>query len=68
MESAGGGSLKGTPFASLRSRTYDGIAIEPLYPRAQGRSRIEGRVAGAPWAVMQRIDMPDRQGRQRPGS
>ena len=52
-------SLKGTSFASLRSRSYDGIAIEPLYPRAQGRSRIEGRVAGAPWAVTQRIDMPD---------
>ena len=52
-------ALKGTPFASLRSRSYDGIAIEPLYPRAQGRSRIEGRVAGAPWAVTQRIDMPD---------
>ena len=26
-------ALKGAPFASLRSKTYDGIAIEPLYPR-----------------------------------
>ena len=52
-------ALKGTPFASLRSKSYDGIAIEPLYPRAQGRSRIEGRAAGAPWAVTQRIDLPD---------
>jgi methylmalonyl-CoA mutase len=52
-------ALKGTPFASLRSKNYDGIAIEPLYPRAQGRSRIEGRAAGAPWAVTQRIDLPD---------
>ena len=52
-------ALKGTPFASLRSKSYDGIAIEPLYPRAQGRSRIVGRAAGAPWAVTQRIDMPD---------
>jgi len=47
------------PFASLRSKTHDGIAIEPLYPRAQEASRIEGRVPGMPWAVMQRIDLPD---------
>ena len=52
-------ALKGAPFASLRSKSYDGIAIEPLYPRAQGASRIEGRAAGAPWAVTQRIDLPD---------
>jgi len=52
-------ALKGAPFASLRSKTYDGIAIEPLYPRAQEASRIEGRVPGTPWAVMQRIDLPD---------
>ena len=52
-------ALKGAPFASLRSKTYDGIAIEPLYPRAQAECRIEGRVPGTPWAVMQRIDLPD---------
>jgi methylmalonyl-CoA mutase len=52
-------ALKGAPFASLRSKTYDGITIEPLYPRAQEASRIEGRVPGTPWAVMQRIDHPD---------
>jgi methylmalonyl-CoA mutase len=55
-------ALKGAPFASLRSKTYDGIAIEPLYPRAQEASRIEGRVPGMPWAVMQRIDLPDPKG------
>ncbi|MEX1060438.1 MAG: methylmalonyl-CoA mutase family protein [Methyloceanibacter sp.] len=52
-------ALKGAPFASLRSKTHDGIAIEPLYPRAQEANRIEGRVPGTPWAVMQRIDLPD---------
>ncbi len=52
-------ALKGAPFASLRSKTYDGIAIEPLYQRAQNVSRIEGRAPGAPWAIMQRIDLPD---------
>jgi methylmalonyl-CoA mutase len=51
-------ALKGAPFASLRSESYDGIAIEPLYPRAQGVERIAGRAAGTPWSVMQRIDLP----------
>src|ERR687891_1366868 len=52
-------ALKGAPFAVLRSETYDGIAIEPLYARARDASRIEGRAPGAPCAVMQRIDLPD---------
>jgi methylmalonyl-CoA mutase len=52
-------ALKGAPFAVLESETYDGIVIEPLYTRAQGTNRIEGRVAGQPWAVMQRIDLTD---------
>ncbi|MBC8012616.1 MAG: methylmalonyl-CoA mutase, partial [Methyloceanibacter sp.] len=52
-------ALKGAPFASLRSKTNDGIAIEPLYDRAQEASRIAGRTPGLPWGVMQRIDLPD---------
>ncbi len=52
-------ALKGAPFASLLSRSYDGIAIEPLYPRTPNVKPIAGRVAGTPWAVMQRIDLPD---------
>jgi methylmalonyl-CoA mutase len=52
-------ALKGAPFTSLRSKSYDGIVIEPLYPRAQGAERIAGRAPGAPWSVMQRIDLPD---------
>jgi methylmalonyl-CoA mutase len=52
-------ALKGAPFNSLRSKSYDGISIEPLYPRAQGAECIAGRPAGAPWSVMQRIDLPD---------
>ena len=31
-------ALKGAPFASLRSKTYDGIDIEPLYARAARRA------------------------------
>src|SRR6185312_9685654 len=52
-------ALKGAPFASLLSRSYDGFAIEPLYPRATDAERIPGRAAGAPWSVMQRVDLPD---------
>ena len=52
-------ALKGAPFASLKSKTYDGIAIEPLYGRATEASRIAGRAAGQPWAVVQRIDLTD---------
>ena len=52
-------ALKGAPFAGLRSTSYDGIVIEPLYQRAQNATRVEGRPAGQPWAVMQRIDLAD---------
>jgi methylmalonyl-CoA mutase len=52
-------ALKGAPFAALRSKSYDGIDIEPLYPRAREAGRILGRAPGTPWAVMQRIDLPD---------
>jgi len=52
-------ALKGAPFASLRSKTYDGIDIEPLYRRAPEASRIAGRAPGVPWAIKQRIDLPD---------
>ena len=52
-------ALKGAPFAALKSKTYDGIAIEPLYPRASDASLIAGRAAGVPWTVMQRADIVD---------
>ena len=52
-------ALKGAPFESLRSTTYDGIVIEPLYSRAKDGSVIPGRAPTTPWAVTQRIDFPD---------
>jgi len=55
-------ALKGAPLASLRSATYDGIAIEPLYPRATAAKVIPGRVPGEPWGVVQRADLPDAKG------
>ncbi len=42
----------------LVSKTYDGLRIEPLYPRAAGAKAVAGRPA-RPWTVMQRIDHPD---------
>jgi methylmalonyl-CoA mutase len=53
------GVLKGAPFEKLVSKTYDGIRIEPIYPRAKHAAPIAGRAAAAPWQIMQRIDHPD---------
>jgi methylmalonyl-CoA mutase len=53
------GVLKGAPFEKLVSTTYDGLRIEPIYPRARGSGPIAGRPAAAPWQIMQRIDHPE---------
>jgi methylmalonyl-CoA mutase len=54
------GVLKGAPFDKrLVAKTYDGLAIQPLYERkAQARS-VTGRAPGVAWSVMQRVDHPD---------
>jgi methylmalonyl-CoA mutase len=53
------GVLKGAPFEKLIGKTYDGLKIEPLYPRAREAAPVVGRPAAAPWQIMQRIDHPD---------
>src|SRR3954464_307078 len=53
------GVLKGAPFEKLVGKTYDGLKIDPLYPRAKGVAPVVGRTAAAPWRIMQRIDQPD---------
>src|SRR6266480_5807919 len=53
------GVLKGAPFEKLVGKTYDGLRIEPIYPRARGTAPIAGRAPAAPWQIMQRIDHPD---------
>ena len=53
------GVLKGAPFETLVGKTYDGLTIEPIYPRARSAAPIAGRSAAAPWQIMQRIDHPD---------
>src|SRR5215831_13372524 len=52
--------LKGGPFDSrLVAKTYDRLAIEPLYGRRAQAQPVAGRMPGAPWSVMQRVDHPD---------
>ena len=53
-------ALKGADFDKrLVTRTYDGLRVEPLYPRAPDARPVPGRTAGAPWQVLQRVDHPD---------
>src|SRR5574338_913472 len=52
-------ALKGASFEKrLASQTYDGLQIEPLYPRAASAPAVTGRPA-VPWQVIQRVDHPD---------
>jgi methylmalonyl-CoA mutase len=53
------GVLKGAPYEKLVGKTYDGIKIQPIYPRAKGSPLVAGRAAAAPWQIMQRVDHPD---------
>src|SRR5439155_17663708 len=53
------GVLRGAPFEKLVGKTSDGLKIEPIYPRAQGAAPVAGRLAAAPWQIMQRADHPD---------
>jgi methylmalonyl-CoA mutase len=54
------GVLKGAPFEKrLVSRTYDGLTVDPLYPRAVNAVAIPGRQPGQPWDIVQRVDHPD---------
>src|SRR5664279_1765718 len=53
-------ALKGASFDKrLVTQTYDGLRIEPLYPRAAGAVPVAGREPGTAWTLMQRIDNPD---------
>lgn len=52
-------ALKGASFEKkLVSQTYDGLRVEPLYPRAASAPAVAGRLA-VPWQVIQRVDHPD---------
>src|SRR5262245_66489581 len=54
------GVPKGAPSDKrLVGHTYDGLAIEPLYPGAPTARPVAARTAGTPWSVIQRVDHPD---------
>ena len=54
------GVLKGAPFDKrLVARSYDGLSIQPLYPRDPSAQPVAARAPGAAWTVMQRVDHPD---------
>jgi methylmalonyl-CoA mutase len=52
--------LKGAPLETrLVTKTYDALAIEPLYGRRATAQPIASRAPAAPWSIMQRLDHPD---------
>src|SRR5579872_1456897 len=53
------GALKGAPFERLVAKTYDGLPIQPIYPRAHNAAPLPGRTPAASWQILQRIDHPD---------
>ncbi len=54
-------SLKGKSVETLRSRTADGIAIEPVYGPAKAAATMARPARNNPesWTLTQRADMPD---------
>ena len=54
------GVLKGAAFDKrLVARTYDGLAIQPLYDRKADAQPVAGRAPGTPWSIVQRVDHPE---------
>jgi methylmalonyl-CoA mutase len=52
--------LKGRSFEEkLVARTYDGLAVEPLYGRQPHARPVAARIPSVPWQVMARVDHPD---------
>ena len=53
-------ALKGASFDKrLVSQPYDGLRVEPRYPRAVGANPVAGRTPGTAWTIMARVDHPD---------
>ena len=53
------GVLKGGAYDKLIGKTADGLAIQPLYPRASHAGPRAFRQQPGPWAIAQRVDHPE---------
>ena len=62
------GVLKGGPFERLVGKTYDGLKIEPIYPRARGAAPIAGPPRGSALADHAADRSSGCRGRQRAGA
>ncbi|MBI1867893.1 MAG: methylmalonyl-CoA mutase [Methylocystis sp.] len=52
-------ALKGAAFDQLISKTYDGIAIDPLYARARAPGPRALRANAGRWTILARVDHAD---------
>ena len=52
-------ALKGASFDRLTSKTYDGVAIAPLYPRAAAPGPRALRAAPGRWSILARVDLAE---------
>lgn len=52
-------ALKGASFETLVSKTYDGVALKPLYDRAAAFSARALRKNPGRWAILARVDLAD---------
>lgn len=52
-------ALKGGSFDSLISRTYDGVALAPLYARATAAGPRALRKTPGRWSILGRVDLAD---------
>jgi methylmalonyl-CoA mutase len=52
-------ALKGAPFEKLISKTYDGVSIAPIYPRAENPGPRALRDAPGRWSIVARVDASD---------
>lgn len=52
-------ALKGAAFDALISKTYDGVALAPLYPRVTAPGPRALRKTPGRWSILARVDLPD---------
>jgi methylmalonyl-CoA mutase len=52
-------ALKGGSFDSLVSKTYDGVAVAPLYSRAEADAPRALRRTPGRWSILGRVDLAD---------